>query len=96
MASAAQPNLLDLQNLPNPQSVQGEPPAMSLAQLAFQARLLALNAAVAAARGPTGGPLAAPLEQDLRRLAAQLGATATRLSALAASPQTDTDPADRR
>ena len=65
---------------------------MSLAQLAFQARLLALNAAVAAARGGAVGQAATPAEQDLRRLAAQLGATATRLSALAAGPPTDTDP----
>ena len=67
---------------------------MSLAQLAFQARLLALNAAVAAARGGAVGQAATPAEHDLRRLAAQLGATATRLSALAASPPTDTDLGD--
>ena len=69
-----------------------EPAPVSLAQLAFQARLLALNAAVAAARGGAIGQAATPAEQDLRRLAAQLGATATRLSALAAGPPTHADP----
>ena len=67
---------------------------MSLAQLAFQARLLALNAAVAAARGGAVGQAATPAEHDLRRLAAQLGATATRLSALAVGLPTDTDAGD--
>lgn len=71
-----------------------EPVPMSLAQLAFQARLLALNATVAAARGGAVGQADAPAEQELRRLAAQLGATATGLSALAASPPTDADSGD--
>ena len=68
-----------------------EPMPVLLAQLAVQARLLALNAAVAAARGGAIGQAATPAEQDLRRLAAQLGATATGLSALAAGPPTDAD-----
>ena len=68
-----------------------EPVPVLLAQLAVQARLLALNAAVAAARGGAVGQAATPAEQDLARLAAQLGATATGLSALAAGPPTDAD-----
>lgn len=69
-----------------------EPVPVSLTQLAFQARLLALNVAVAAARGGAVGQATTPAEHDLRRLAAQLGATATGLSALAAGPPTDPDP----
>ena len=67
---------------------------MTLDQLAFQARVLALNAAVAAARGGAAGQAATPVERDLRRLAAQLGAAATRLTAMAASPQTGAGPGD--
>lgn len=77
-------------------------PAMSLDQLALQARLLALNAAVAAARGgavgPSArgavGPSARRAEQDLRRLAVQLDATATRLSSLATSAPAHAEPGD--
>ena len=81
-ASASVPNL------------SAEPPAMTLDQLACQVRLLALNAIVAAARGGAADQAATPVERDLVRLAAQLGATATRLSAMAASPQTDAAPGD--
>lgn len=106
---------------PAPPPVSRRPadePAVSLDQLALQARLLALNAAVAAARGggvgpsarggvgPSArgavGPSARRAEQDLRRLAVQLSATATRLSSLAASapahaePGDPADPAERR
>jgi hypothetical protein len=77
-------------------------PALSLDQLALQARLLALNAAVAAARGGAVGPSARGAvgssarraEQDLSRLAVQLGATATRLSSLATSAPTHAEPGD--
>lgn len=81
-ASASVPNL------------SAGPPAMTLDQLACQVRLLALNAIVAAARGGAADQAATPVERDLVRLAAQLGATATRLSAMAASPQTDAAPGD--
>ena len=81
-ASASVPNL------------SAGPPAMTLDQLACQVRLLALNAVVAAARGGAADQAATPVERDLVRLAAQLGATATRLSAMAASPQTDAAPGD--
>ena len=79
---------------PPPPNGPAEPLAVTLDQLAFQARELALNAAVAAARGGAVGQAATPVERDLRRLAAQLGATATRLTALAASPQTGAGPGD--
>ena len=74
-------------------------PAMTLDQLALQARVLALNAAVAAARGGAAGQAATPVERDLRRIAGQLGAAATRLTAMAASPQSGAgsgDPDARR
>lgn len=86
------PGLCDVPDLPGAPGMPDGPPPVSLAQLAFQARLLALNAAVAAARGGVAGRSAAPAERDLRRLAAQLGATATRLADLAAGPQTDHNP----
>ena len=67
---------------------------MTMDPLAGQVRLLALNAVVAAARGGAADQAATPVERDLRRLTAQLGATATRLSAMAASPHTDAAPGD--
>ena len=85
----------DVPRMPTVPSVHDEPPPASLDQLAFQARLLALNAAVAAARGGVAGRSATPAERDLRRLAAQLGATATRLAAMAAGPKSDAEPVDR-
>jgi hypothetical protein len=81
-ASASAPNL------------SAESPAMTLDSLACQVRLLALNAVVAAARGGVADQAATPVERDLVRLAAQLGATATRLNAMAASPQTAAAPGD--
>jgi len=65
---------------------------VSQAPLAFEARLLALNAAVAAARDGAVGQAALPAEHELRQLAGHLGATATGLSAPAAGPPTGADP----
>ena len=84
----------DVPRMPTVPNVHDEPPPASLDQLAFQARLLALNAAVAAARGGVAGRSATPAERDLRRLAVQLGATATRLAAMAAGPKSDAEPGD--
>ena len=78
--------------VPTGPTVPAELPAVSLEPLAIQARLLALNAAVAAARGGALGPSATPAEGDLGRLAVPLGAAATHLSALAARAKSDTGP----
>jgi hypothetical protein len=62
--------------------------APALDQVAFHARLLALNAAVVAARAGTTTPLSNEVEDDMRQLATTLGDTAARLRALVAGNKT--------